>query len=349
MLSSILKKAKVDCIVIRNFSECRDPSFDYLLQSNIRNWAEGFLVLDKRGKFLLVSNLEFEEARQNAKGARVSCFETSSDLEKFLRAHCAKKRVGLNLSLYPYARVHSFKRTARPKKIRDVSEALEKARAIKSSEEIGKLRKACSISQKVLEKVPELFRKGMTEKQLQQVLVSEIFKQGAKLSFSPIVAWGKNASVPHHRPNDSKIGKGFLLVDLGAQYKGYKADVSRTFFVGKPSQREKDLYEEVRNALEESAKLCRPGIPASELWAISSKLLSQPLPHALGHGIGLEEHDFPEGIGEKSKWKLEKNMVLALEPALYLKGKFGIRLEDDVLVGKKSRCLTQAPKEIVRL
>ncbi len=346
---SLLKEAKVDAILIRNFSDSPDPNLDYLLEKNLRNFAEGFLILDKKGLTFIVSNLEYEVVRKALPRVRVQTFEKLSELQGILQKQLKGKKVGLNLASYPFAAVQGLKQMAHPKKISDVSPVLAEFRAIKKSEEVEKLKKACRVTEKVVSQIPFLFEKGMSERALQFLISDQIRSFDCELATPVMVASQKNASSPHHLSNQTRLSSGWLLVDLGVSWKGYCSDVTRMFYIGRPKAKDKELYAEVFDSLHASIANARVGNSASEVFVSAQRLLSLPLPHAIGHGIGLEEHDFPEGIGEKSKWKLEKNMCLALEPALYEKGKYGLRLEDDILVGKSPKLLTRCSDEIVCL
>jgi Xaa-Pro aminopeptidase len=125
-----------------------------------------------------------------------------------------------------------------------------------------------------------------------------------------------------------------VLIDCGAKYKGYCADISESFWFGKkPSEEYKTAHCKVECAIEAIEGKLKSGVKGKDLWKESEKYLKE-LPHALGHGIGLEEHDAPGAISAKSNWTLKKGMILAIEPAIYSK-KFGVRIERDYLILNK--------------
>ncbi|MFH1450536.1 MAG: M24 family metallopeptidase, partial [archaeon] len=168
--------------------------------------------------------------------------------------------------------------------------------------------------------------------------------RGAQFSFDPIISYGKNAALPHAKPTDTKSGI-CLLCDVGASWKGYHADVTRTLKLSNGGRRgvgaEFDrAYEVVKEAQELAIDAIEPGKTAKDIHDICQNHLKKnghSLAHSTGHGIGLTIHEWPY-IGEKQdKTKLEPGMVFTVEPGVYIKGKFGIRIEDDILVTKTGR------------
>ena len=223
-------------------------------------------------------------------------------------------------------------------------------RSIKAGEEIASISKACKTAQKASNSIPAIFRKGMTEKQLALEIEILLREKGENvLPFPPIVASGKNAGFPHHVPGKQKIRKGLLLLDFGAYYKNYCSDISRVFCIGKPSKKQKQLYASVFAAKQFGQALCKPKASFSQVFEQVSKFLKKEtgfrLVHGLGHGLGVEAHDFPAGFLQGNREKLKPGMVLTIEPGIY--GRFGgIRIEDNVVVTAKGcRPLTKAPAE----
>ncbi|MBN1941133.1 MAG: M24 family metallopeptidase, partial [Candidatus Diapherotrites archaeon] len=234
------------------------------------------------------------------------------------------------------------------------SKALAKARETKTREEISKIQKAVKISEKAINSLPRYFRRGMTEKQLALKLESILRAQGDnELAFPSIVASAKNSAIPHHVTSNTKIRNGLLLIDFGAKYKNYCADLTRVFCVGRATKQQKELYEKVYSAKEFAQELCKPNAKCEEIFSETSKLLKRttrkPLMHGLGHGLGLQVHDFPSGFLEKSKDVLRESMVLTVEPGIY--GKFGgIRIEDDALITRNgAKLLSRAPRKMIEL
>jgi Xaa-Pro aminopeptidase len=228
----------------------------------------------------------------------------------------------------------------------DLSDFFNEVRAIKTETEISLVKKACKITDAILENFVKNFGSFDTEESAVAFLVYETYKSGCTLSFEPIVASGKNAAIPHHK-SGGKMNKGFCVVDFGVKYKGYCSDVARTFYFGDVSNKEKKIYYDLLHAQEKAISLLKSGISISELGNSIDKTLKQTLIHALGHGLGVEVHESPY-ILNSSKGILKENMIITIEPGEYIEGKYGIRIEDDILVTKDGcEVLSKFSKELI--
>ena len=151
------------------------------------------------------------------------------------------------------------------------------------------------------------------------------------ISFEPIVAFGPHSAIPHHHNTATKLKKGdTLLVDMGMKYKGYCSDMTRTFFFGKPSAQQQKVYELVLEAQEAGIKKIKSGVATKKVDEAARKALGnyeEYFKHSLGHGIGLEVHEMPSLSGRSTEI-LKENMIVTVEPGIYLDGKFGVRIED---------------------
>ena len=222
-----------------------------------------------------------------------------------------------------------------------VSEPLKTIRAMKEKEEIKALAKSCQLLWKGFIYLKRRLKVGVTEKEI--ALEFELFcrKQGAeKLSFEPIIAFGKNTAYPHHRAGDTKLKKGdVVLCDMGVVVKGYHSDMTRTFFFGKGDRRLLEIDSVVKEAFTAALQLCQPGTRVGDLDAAACRIIQKAgfeklLAHSLGHGIGLETHEFPrlKLKGEDDAILLQEGMVITIEPGLYLAGVGGVRHEDMVVI-----------------
>ncbi|HIH13882.1 MAG TPA: M24 family metallopeptidase [Nanoarchaeota archaeon] len=214
------------------------------------------------------------------------------------------------------------------------------------------IRKAGKINSEALVETIRRFRDFKTEKDISGFLNKQIKKRKAKLAFPTIIASGKNAFELHHKPTRSKIKKGFLLFDFGANVGGWCSDFSRTFFVGAPSKKEKQLYKIVRTAQERCIRMLKSGIITSNIdhaGVIGLGKYSPTLKHAIGHGVGRKVHDKP-AIYSRACDVLKAGDVIAIEPGIYIKNKLGIRIEDTVLIKKNGHeVLTKFPKKLICL
>ncbi|MBU1120599.1 Xaa-Pro peptidase family protein [Candidatus Micrarchaeota archaeon] len=355
-VNELFRETKIDSILIRNFSSSSDPNFFYFTQLYGGNYSINSLILGKGKKPLLLSNkLEFDSIPKSTLYSK-KIFEKEKEMLQLLKQNLKGKRIGINAKIFPLSSCKKLRKILKGKNLVDVSASLEKIRETKTREEIKKIRKACSISQRVLDSVPSIFRKGMSELELRNELEYRAKKLGGEdFSYKTIVASGKNSAFPHHRTGNKKIVRdSILLIDFGAKYKGYCSDLSRTFFVGKAKEKHKKIYSTVYRAQQESIKAVREGMDSKKLFLTADnklkKELNQNLIHGLGHGVGIEVHDFPGKIGKEKSFKLKEGMILAIEPGYYKKGFGGMRIEDTVLV--KKNCfepLSRAPKELIEL
>jgi Xaa-Pro dipeptidase len=236
----------------------------------------------------------------------------------------------------------------------DIHGEISKVRLHKTPQEIELQRKAIRLSEAALEATLAEIRVGMTETEIEGILLRNLFSHGADgLSFSPIVAAGDNAAKPHaHARPDYHIKPGDpLLIDFGGTYQGYSADITRTFFVKEVSDYDRAFYETVLAANTKGREVSRAGITASDvddavLSVLEQSQFAQFCRHKTGHGLGLDVHEAPQIMRGNSEM-LEPGMVFTIEPGLYRDGEAGVRIEDDVVVTEDGiECLTSFPREL---
>ncbi len=234
----------------------------------------------------------------------------------------------------------------------DVHAEISTIRLHKTPEEIALQRKAIGLSEAALEATLGEITVGMTETEIESILLRNLFAHGADgLAFAPIVAAGDNAAKPHaHARPDYRIKPGdALLFDFGGTHQGYSADITRTFFVKAVSDHDRAFYETVLAANRKGREVSRPGITASDVDDAVLKVLEQSqfaqfCRHKTGHGLGLEVHEAPQ-IMRGNTQLLEPGMVFTIEPGLYRDGEAGVRIEDDVVVTETGiECLTSFPR-----
>ncbi|TXT60928.1 MAG: Xaa-Pro dipeptidase [Promethearchaeota archaeon] len=232
---------------------------------------------------------------------------------------------------------------------------INELRSVKSSENLKDLRNVCQATLEILESLPDWVKVGMTEKEVKAKLEYEYMKQG-EIAFGTIVASNENAADPHHNTSEKKIEPGVLLIDSGMKIDEMCSDITWTYWVqGEPTEKFLNAYNALYESKKEAnksyvdgalnnqpAKSCREKL--SEYGYDHEKLFY----HGLGHALGFQPHD----VGARVSWKvsddykLRENMVYTNEPGLYWQGEFGIRLEDDLIVGKeKCEQVTYNPKD----
>ncbi|MHC4242588.1 MAG: M24 family metallopeptidase [Planctomycetota bacterium] len=221
-------------------------------------------------------------------------------------------------------------------RIKSVADVIENVRSSKDPVEIKTIEAAASISAKALEKSLGYIKPGVTESELAGMLDFQIRKLGGTNSFETIVAFGPNASRPHHQPGGKRLKqKDIVLIDFGAKYKGYCSDITRCFVVGNREAFYKKVYDVVEQAQAAAIKKIKTGVKMKDVDAAARKVIKDnDLPvygHGTGHGLGLVIHESPF-LKAEGKGTLEAGEVITIEPGIYIPGKLGVRIEDDVLV-----------------
>ena len=203
---------------------------------------------------------------------------------------------------------------------------------------IVKIKKAAAINDKAFTRMLKKVKAGVTEKQLSSELEYQMRKLGADgLAFTTIVAFGANTSKPHAHAGDTRLKEGMpVTIDFGCKYKGYCSDITRTFAFGDPGNDFKDVYEAVLQANYKGIEAVRAGVKASDVDKaardyLKSKGLDNYFTHSTGHGVGVEIHEHPFE-NSTSETVLKKNMVVTVEPGVYMEGLYGVRVEDLIIV-----------------
>jgi Xaa-Pro aminopeptidase len=239
---------------------------------------------------------------------------------------------------------------------RPTTDLVERLRASKEPREVDSIRLAGVIATSALEKTLGELRAGLTENEVAGMLEQNLRNAGSDgFPFSTIVASGERSALPHARAGSRPIAPGdFVLLDFGAVYEGYCADVTRTVVVGRASERQRDVYEAVKEANERARSLVAPGMTGQQADAIARNALTargfgEAFGHGLGHGLGIEVHEAPR-LSRVAEGHLPEGAVVTIEPGVYLPGWGGVRIEDDVhLVNGGAVLLTEFPRELIEL
>lgn len=236
-----------------------------------------------------------------------------------------------------------------------LSKPVERVRAIKDAGEIQALKRAAKLCQAGFEHVCSLLKKGISEKELAMRLQIFWLEKGAeRLSFDPIIAFGANSSMPHYRAGDAILSPGdVVLIDIGVVLDGYASDMTRVVFFGKPNPRLSKIYDIVKKAKDAACQACRAGIRSEALYKVAADVIDKAgykdaFLHGLGHGIGLDVHEYPilRAKGGALSVELEAGMCITIEPGIYIPALGGVRLEDMVLVTKEGcTMITNMPEE----
>ncbi len=231
---------------------------------------------------------------------------------------------------------------------------VEDLREVKSVAEIETLRHAVKVTDYAFSRALQALKPGITEKALQWAIKQALFDiDGREPSFDIIVAAGPNGAKPHARPSDAPIPKGVpIVIDMGALVDGYHGDMTRTIVMGEPDDTYRKIYDIVLTAQKTAIAGIRPGPNGREIDALARDVIAEAgygdnFGHSLGHGVGLHIHEMPRFSARATDAPLQKNMVITVEPGIYLPEWGGIRIEDIVVVTEKGcEILTETPKDI---
>ncbi len=233
-------------------------------------------------------------------------------------------------------------------------EVLTRAVAQKTEQEIEHIRAAQLITEEVFSFLLQHIQPGVTEREVAAQIVYQHINRGAdKLSFDPIVAAGPRGALPHARPTDRPIASGELVViDMGCFLNGYASDMTRTIAVGEPGEEARTVYDTVHRAQEAAIEAAHAGISSDALDAVAREVIEDAgygdyFSHGLGHGVGLQIHEWPR-LSYHVSYPLPASAAVTIEPGIYLPERFGVRIED-IVVLRDSGCvnLTTAPKNLI--
>jgi len=235
----------------------------------------------------------------------------------------------------------------------DASALFSELRIVKSEEELGTIEKAAEIVAEGIQSGIDSIKPGVSELAISCQIERVIKERGGESIPFCIVLSGPNSALPHGETSNRKVErKDVVLMDVGALYNGYYGDLTRTVFVGEATQKERQIYQVVAEANRRAIETVRPGIKAEEIDATARNVIEkagfgQYFTHRTGHGLGLEVHEEPY-ICEGNKMPLQPGMVFTVEPGIYLSGKFGVRIEDNVAVSKTGvKILDHISKELI--
>jgi Xaa-Pro aminopeptidase len=229
---------------------------------------------------------------------------------------------------------------------------VEQLRAVKEPEEIERIAAAADLADGVYRWALERGLSGRSEREVARACEARMIELGADPSFPPIVAAGENGALPHAEPGDREIAKGELVVfDMGAQLDGYCSDCTRTFATGEPGDEAREVYDLTLTAQLAALGAIRAGAAGKEIDAVAREMITEAghgdeFGHGLGHGVGLEVHEGPR-LSTTSEDELREGNVFTVEPGIYLPGRFGVRIEDlIVLTADGYRNLSGLPKDL---
>jgi len=358
-------KNKLD--ILRKILRQNNLSTFFVTSAINRKYLSGFsgskgdlLIVNKR-TFLFTDSRYGERAHEEIK-ENIEVVVINKDyfktIENFLNKLKVKK-MGIEADDISVQFYDNLKKNLKNIKLIKTENLIKEIRMIKNKEEIKKIKKAINLTDEafnfIFKFIKNNYKKGLIEKRISWEIEKFIKEnKGMDLSFESIVASGKNSAIPHHLSGLRKIKKGdIVLLDFGVMCENYHADLSRTIFIGEPSIRQKEIYEKVLKTQKEIIKMIKPKIVCCSLDNKARKIFEkfscrENFLHNLGHGVGLEIHEFPNLCQTcDGNIKLKSNMIFTIEPGIYYSSFGGVRIEDIILVTKKGyKVLSQSPKEL---
>ncbi len=347
---------------LRNELQAATPNA--LIVSDLANvfWITGFsgsfgtAIVTPDAALLLSDSRYTIQAQEQATGWDVRTFANPTDSTDFLREQLESigvSAIGFDKSVVTVGQLEKWTEKMPQIALTATSDPIGTLRRIKSNAEIEKIRAACRLADACLEYVTQLLRPGVTENEL--AFEVEIFfrKNGAIPAFTPIVVSGERSARPHGLPSDKMLEVGdFVTFDLGAKLNGYCSDITRTFVLGEPTARHREVYNQVLKAEAAAIAALIPGAKTKEVDALARQILNekdmaQYFGHGLGHGLGALVHDSGR-LSPTEDNDVEAGQVWTVEPGVYIAGFGGVRIEDDVLVTPDGpEILTHFPKTLL--
>ena len=318
--------------------------------------AEGIAVVSKTGCRYFTDSRYIEAAQNGIRGFEVLEMNRSNPYHQLINQAVADFKIttlGYEEDYLIVSELRGFEEKLNAKLV-PMNEKIHSFRSVKEDWELERMRKAQAITDKSFSEVIGRIKAGMTEKQLQAELIYCLYKNGAEgLAFDPIVVSGPNTSLPHGVATDRVIREGdFITMDFGAVLEGYCSDMTRTVAVGYATEEMEKVYNIVLQAQLVGIAATKAGVTGAEIDGAARKVITDAgygdrFGHGYGHCIGMECHELP-ACSPRGQTMMQVNMVSSAEPGIYLPGKFGVRIEDLVII-TDTGCenITASPKNLI--
>lgn len=317
--------------------------------------TDGYLVLGRGFSFFVIDSRYYHAANKllSKKGVKV-ILGSGYDALKTIIQQSGATTLGIDYTKTSLNDYRSFEGMGCS--LKDISAEVSRAMMVKTPSDAKKIQKACRIAEKALKMTLPCIKEGVREREVAAVLEYNMKMLGASsTSFDTIVAFGKNSAIPHHVTGEAILKRNMpVLIDFGCVYQGYCSDMTRTFYYGTPDKEFISAYNAVYDAHMAAFNQITDGTDAAAADGFARDLLKERgldkyFTHSLGHGIGVYIHEAP-GLSPRGTVDLKNGMVFSIEPGVYFNDKFGIRIEDSVILDDgKVRSFMTATKKLVRL
>ena len=318
----------------------------------------GYLLLTTKGNFLFVDGRYIEAAEKKAANATViNITDIAKQLNEILKEQGIQRvliETENSVSTFLF-----LKKTLNVSvsASESLSKRLKVMRSVKTSAEIECIKEAQKITERAFSEVLNFIKVGVTEREIAAFLEYKMKTFGGEgMAFETIAVSGKNSSMPHGVPSDKPIENGdFITMDFGSIYGGYVSDMTRTVAVGYATDQMQEVYSTVLKAQEKVIETVKAGVTCAEADKAARDVITQSgygefFTHSTGHGVGLEVHEIPNLWYGATGEPLRKGQVVTDEPGIYLPDKFGVRIEDMLLITKNGcKNLTKAEKKLIIL
>ena len=356
-LTASLQASSLDAVALNP-----GPTLTYLTGAHFHLMERPVVLLVAPGQAPALILPELELLKVEKIPYKVQAFpygETPSEWEKAFRSaaqalHLDAKRIGVESERMRLLEYNFVRKGALSAEFPDASATLALLRLYKDRDEVENMRKAVKVAEAALEATLPLIKIGITERELAAELVVQLLRNGsdAGLPFTPIVSGGPNSANPHASPTDRKLQAGdMLVIDYGAAANDYVSDITRTFAVGKVDEEFANIHKIVQDANAAGRVAGKPGVPCADVDKAARAVIENAgygkyFTHRTGHGLGMEGHEHPYMRGDNMQM-LEPGMAYTVEPGIYLPGRNGVRIEDDVVVTETgSESLSTLPREM---
>jgi Xaa-Pro aminopeptidase len=347
-LGATLAERGIDAVLITDLANIRYlTGFTGSSARLLLTAKAGYLLTDSRYKIQAAAELKGKQ------GLKLRICKTAYEELGNIIKKANIKKLGFESASVSYDAYLALKKAFKGVSFKSVSTLVEGERVVKDSSELRVIRKAIAVADKGFKGVERALVSTKTEVELASYIEAIVKRSGAEaMSFDTIVASGKRSALPHAKPTGNMIKKrGFLTVDMGVSLGGYKSDETRTYVVGEPTRRQREVYGVVKEAHDKAIDVVKAGALASDVDAGARRVIKKAgygkyFGHGTGHGVGINVHERP-GLGPKSKDVLKEGMVITIEPGIYIPGWGGVRIEDMVLVtGRGCEVLTDGSQEL---
>jgi Xaa-Pro aminopeptidase len=345
-----LSDARLDALIVTHL-----PNVRYLCGFT---GSAAVLAITERGALVFSDGRYTQQAKDEVRAARIKILRGKSALASamdWLGKQKRLRRVGIEPAHLSVADKGTLARSVgHGGRLVNAPPMIERMRMVKDKAEIGLIRAACHLGVRLFSRLQEVVRSGASESRVAGELEFAAREAGAEqMAFSTIIAGGARSALPHGRASATKLpARGLVVCDFGVILAGYCSDMTRTLHVGRPRPDARGAYEAVKDAQQAGLEAVQPGKTVGEVDLAARKLLRKRnldkyFTHSTGHGLGLEIHEAPR-VAAGQNDLLRPGMVITIEPGVYVPGKWGVRIEDTVVVTEKGcEILTACSKDLI--